>query len=187
MRKKNNSHIFIGIDPAFRKGGFAICVIDTSDRTVWFKMFKNGFLDFQSWFFNDSPPPEGVIVSIENSNLQDVTFWTHRHPNGSLLSKHKAKYVKGSRPLSDGERHRASRDAGKNMATSQFVVDTCRAKYKIIDMSPKDKGGKWETHKLFTQILMQEKLTYGQKTTNQDKRCAFKMAVIAKNRPYLAK
>lgn len=184
---KNNNSILIGIDPAFRTSGFAICVIDLTDRTVWFKMFKNGFLDFQSWFFNDSPDPKGVIVSVENSNLQNVTFWTHRHPNGSLLSKYQAMKVKGARLLSDAERDRASRDAGKNMATSQFVVDTCKSKYKVIDMSPKDKGGKWTTHKLFTQILKQEKLTYDKSTTNQDKRCAFKMAVIAKNRPYLAK
>jgi len=37
--------IYIGIDPAFRQNGFAVCIIDER-REVGFKIFKDGFLNF---------------------------------------------------------------------------------------------------------------------------------------------
>ena len=58
--------IRVGIDPAFRKKGFAMCIIDT-EHTAKFKIF-NSFLDFVTWSLHDRP--ENAIWMVENSNLQ---------------------------------------------------------------------------------------------------------------------
>ena len=52
---KKKPKIYIGIDPAFRKKGFAMAIIDTTDNTVNFKTFRNGFLDFMGWMISDKP------------------------------------------------------------------------------------------------------------------------------------
>ena len=41
-------YCFIGIDPAFRKSGFAVAIIDEV-KELRFKVFNNGFLDFMKW------------------------------------------------------------------------------------------------------------------------------------------
>jgi len=161
MEKHN---LFIGIDPAFRQNGFAMCIIDTSDNTVYYKMFKNGFLDFVSWFLHDSP--ERALICVENSNLQNKTF----------------SYYKGSKK----ELEHISRSVGKNQAISQCVVDLCKTKYKVVDCSPKDKGAKWNAT-TYNRILKQQKHKTEKNTSNQDQRDAYKLALIALNKPYLAK
>ena len=160
MRNK----IFIGIDPAFRQNGFAISIIDKSDNTVRFKIFKNGFLDFVSWFLYDSP--DTAIICVENSNLQNKTF----------------SYYKGN----SKEMARISRSVGKNQAISQCVVDLVSTKYKVIDCSPKDKGKKWNAAQYKNAMLREGHITT-KKTSNQDERDAYKLALIALNKPYLAK
>ena len=158
---KNN--LFIGIDPAFRSNGFAMAVIDTTDRTVYFKVFKNGFLDFVSWFLYDSPA--NALLCVENSNLQNTTF-----------------VMKGSKfVIAD-----RSRKVGKNMAISQCTVDLLSTKYKVIDCSPKMKGGKWNAQ-VYSTVMKQEKHTTTKKGSNQDERDAYKLALIALKKPWLAK
>jgi hypothetical protein len=158
------NNIFIGVDPAFRNNGFAMAIIDTTDNTVYFKVFKNGFLDFVSWFLYDSP--DSAIVCVENSNLQNKTF----------------SYYKGNKK----ELEHISRSVGKNQAISQCVVDLCSTKYDVIDISPKDKGKKWNA-KDFNFALKYHKHTTTKKTSNQDERDAYKLALIALKKPYLIK
>jgi len=112
--------ICIGIDPAFRKNGFGICVIDETQE-VGFKKVKT-FLDFLFWLMTDAPA-ENVRCVVENSNLQDVTF-----RRGGRIT------------------HGQSRDAGKNMAISQCVYDACVYKWgkaAVRGISPREKGAKW--------------------------------------------
>jgi hypothetical protein len=163
MRQANKHNIFIGIDPAFRANGFAMAIIDTTDNTVLFKVFKDGFLGFSSWFLNDSP--DKALICVENSNLQNKTF----------------SYYKGNK----NEMARISRSVGKNMAISQCVVDLCKTKYKVVDCSPKAKGSKW-TAPQYNAVMKQEKHTTTKKTSNQDERDAYKLALIALKKPYLA-
>ena len=155
--------LFIGIDPAFRKNGFALCIIDTSDKTVRFKKFKNGFLDFASWFLFDSP--EHAIFCVENSNLQDVSF-----------------DMTGTKSVVA----RKSRNVGKNQAVSQNTVDLLRTKYKVVDCSPKEKGKKWNASR-YTAVMNQEKHSTAKNASNQDERDSYQLALIAKQKSYLAK
>lgn len=114
--------IYIGADPSFRKKGFGIAIIDLTDKTVNFKTFKNGFLDFQSWLISDAP--ERAVICIENSNLQKKTF-----------------DMKGGIAVVA----RKSRNVGKNQCVSQLSVDICRMYPNLltIEISPKEKGRKW--------------------------------------------
>lgn len=154
--------IFIGVDPAFRQNGFAIAIIDKTDNTVNFKVFKNGFLDFTSWFLFDSP--DECIICVENSNLQNSTF-----------------DMSGNRR----ELARKSRDVGKNQAISQCTVDLLKTKYNVINCSPKDKGKKWN-HSQYKAEMQREKHTTIKASSNQDERDAYKLALIALKKPYLA-
>ena len=155
--------LFIGIDPAFRQGGFLVAIIDRSDNTVNYISCQNGFIDFYKWFNSESPTD--AIVCIENSNLQNTTFNGHKNKNVAA---------------------RMSRDAGKNQAISQITVDLCKTKYKVIDLSPKSKGKKW-TNKEYKGVLKSEGLSVSKKTSNQDERDALKLALIAFQKRHLAK
>ena len=158
--------IYIGIDPAFRKKGFAIAIIDTTDNTVNFKTFRNGFLDFLGWMISDRPNISDTVFCVENSNLQKVTF--DMRGNKNVVA-------------------RKSRNVGKNQAASQYTVDTCRAYgFKVIDLSPKDKGGKW-TEDGFKWVVKSKKLILSKAKPNQDEKDALKLAVIALNKWQMAK
>jgi hypothetical protein len=148
--------IFIGIDPAFRKNGFCICILDSSDQTIYFKTFKNGFLGFSSWFLHDSPA--NAVICVENSNLTKATF----NMSGN-------KY----------EVARKSRNVGKNQAISQCVCDLCETKYKTFGVSPREKGKKWSKEE-FNRVLYQQKhVNTKKRATNQDERDAYKLCLIA--------
>ncbi|MBK8706491.1 MAG: hypothetical protein IPN33_24960, partial [Saprospiraceae bacterium] len=64
-----NRPCLIGIDPAFRKDGFCVVVID-ENRTAAAKIFKS-FLDFLKWL---PEAPDNAIVTIENSNEEKALF-----------------------------------------------------------------------------------------------------------------
>jgi hypothetical protein len=107
----------IGIDPAFRKSGFGVALLDDG---VAHPIHIKTFIDFFEWVrtFDFS---EVAYIAIENSNLQNTTFRADRFHG------------------------RISRDAGKNMAVSQMVCDYLRfhlPQVTIIELSPKEKGAK---------------------------------------------
>jgi len=150
--------IVIGIDPAFRKAGFAICIIDEQSKAQG-KMFKS-FLDFMIWLTTPGEAPEVAIVGVENSNLQNVTF-----------------EMKGTKGLVA----KISRNVGANQAASQYTVDVCKWHYgpnNMIEISPKQKGKKW-TQAIFKGVAKSE----GHKLIgrfNQDQRDAYQIALQAK-------
>ena len=150
--------IYIGIDPAFRKNGFSIAIIDYSDRTVNFKTFKNGFIDFSSWLLHDSP--QSAVVCIENSNLQNSTF-----------------DMSGSKRVIAQK----SRNVGKNQAISQNTYDLCKVfdKFKTYGISPQQKGKKW-TKLIFKGVLESERLTTTAKKISQDEIDGLQIALHGK-------
>jgi len=113
--------IIFGIDPAFRKNDFAMASLDLINKDIDFRIFKDGFLGFSSWFLNEVPQDMDVLFSVENSNLQKKTF-----------------DMRGNREVIASK----SRSVGKNQAISQCVVDLCLSKYKVLDLSPRQKGRK---------------------------------------------
>lgn len=150
--------IVIGIDPAFRKAGFAAAILDETGE-VEGRMFR-GLLEFMRWVESREWPGQTIIVGVENSNLQDVTF-----------------DMRGNK----GEVARRSRNAGANQAASQYTVDYCRHFFGddyVFEISPRQKGGKW-TQIQFRAVLKQE----GHRTAgkfNQDQRDAYKIALHAR-------
>lgn len=157
---------YIGIDPSFRKSGFAACIM--RDNVADFKIFK-GFLDFYKWVHAyRTPDGELTYISIENSNLQNVTF---QH---------------GKADANKGIREKMSRDAGKNQAISQITVDICRVvfgeKY-VHEISPEEKGAKISHMLIFNAIVRNDKVTlvgYKNLASEQDKRDAYMIARKAK-------
>jgi len=114
--------ILIGIDPAFRVNGFGICSIDTQEKTVRFIRVKR-FLEFISFAQNEMPI-DRVKVTVENSNLQNITFDMRGNKN---------------------EIARKSRNVGANQAISQTVYDLCcdiLGKKNVKEISPAQKGAK---------------------------------------------
>lgn len=114
----------VGIDPAFRKQGFAVSVIDETGEVAT-RIFKDGFLPFFRWL-DSGEIPANAFWAVENSNLQDVTF---------------NRGVKSPRAAA-----KQSRDAGKNMAVSQLVFDLLVYKFgtkNVLGVSPRQKGKKW--------------------------------------------
>lgn len=152
--------IVIGIDPAFRKTGFAIAIIDETGE-VEGRMFPS-LLDFMRWVETREWPGQTIVVGVENSNLQNRTF-----------------NMKGTK----GEIARRSRNAGANQAASQYTADYCCHFFGdnyVFGISPRDKGGKW-TQAQFLAVLKQEGHRAAGKF-NQDQRDAYKVALIARKR-----
>lgn len=150
--------IVIGIDPAFRKKGFAACILDETGEAEG-KMFS-GLLEFIEWVESREWPCETVIVGVENSNMQNTTF---------DMSGTKAEVA------------RRSRNAGANQAASQYTVDYCRhffGREYVFEISPKQKGKKW-TAAIFKQVARQEGHRLAGKF-NQDQRDAYQIALHAK-------
>jgi hypothetical protein len=119
MSKDNT--VIIGLDPAFREGGFGAATIENG--VVMFGNIKN-FADFLE--FCDIAPG-GVLWCVENSNLEDTTYQYLRGGNTrTLMAK--------------------SRDVGKNQAISQVVCDYLVKKFgaeRVTAISPRQKGAKW--------------------------------------------
>jgi hypothetical protein len=140
--------VLIGVDPAFRPGGFWICIIDKSDMTANFRNFET-VLHFDRWLRSDEAP-ETAIVSIENSNLQKVTFGKMR--NGE--------YEKGGNESKQLLASR-SRNVGTNQAVSQLAVKAAVDRYGkscVIEISPRQKGGKIWDEKQFGWIVQADRV-----------------------------
>lgn len=153
--------VTIGIDPAFRKDGFAVCIID-EEKVVDFRMFPR-FGDFIRWLTNDAP--ERAVVGVENSNEQECSF-----------------DMRGSKSVVA----RKSRNVGKNQAISQCTVELCQWKYggpSVLSISPKQKGRAY-TQQQMPLILKSEGhkvINYKGNKSEEDKRSAYKCALFARN------
>lgn len=145
----------IGIDPAFRKDGFCVCVIDETGD-VDFRTFKNGFFDFMRWA---ETLPKKVLICIENSNLQKTGF--DKRGGAGVVS-------------------RKGRNVGANQAASQYTVDFCRFLFgnRVKEVSPKQKGAKWKSDNIVFAIAAQNKHKIRKKRLSQDDRDAYKLALL---------
>jgi hypothetical protein len=157
--------ICIGVDPAFRKGGFHACLIDYTDRTVRFMEFEN-VLRWHDWLRSDDAPDKSinrVCVVVENSNMQNMNF-------DQTGNRH--------------ELQRKGRNVGTNQAVSQLAYWSVLEHYgpnSAVQVSPREKGAKWD-EKTYRAAVASERLTTETKSNNQDQRDAFKLALIAKQK-----
>jgi len=142
----------IGIDPAFRKDGFTVCILD-HEKTVSFKVFKQS-RNFFAWI-NDIPSPSKI--AIENSNLDSFMY-----------------NKKGSRePMGVYEKRCMS--VGKNQAMSQLAVDICQdLGHVVFSIKPSQKGKKPEL-KWVMRISSAYKFKLLSIPNKEDERDAFKM------------
>ena len=174
---------YLGIDPAFRKSGFATCIID-EQNTAWFRTIKGGLLEFLKFI---EEMPDDVIACTENSNLQDITFYTHRAPNGTLLSASQARFVRGARPLKKSELAKASRNVGANQAASEYTYQATVKRWgesRAFQVSPRDKGKTWADDR-FQMVAKSEKhklIDY--RRSKDDYRAAYQVALIGIRRGY---
>ena len=156
---------YIGIDPSFRKNGFAVCMIGGGEAAFY---ILDGFLDFIEWVKDYKEANEfwpefqcGTFFAVENSNLQNVTFQTSTNKN--IAAK-------------------MSRDAGKNQAISQCTVDYLKHVFSednVIELSPLEKGKKIENNAVFVAYAASLGIklnNYKGNKTEQDKRDAFLLA-----------
>lgn len=155
---------YIGVDPAYRKGGFYACII--IGDLVTFKKIDD-FIDFVKFVDHVSDTGIESIFCIENSNETNHTFI-------------------GKSVRSPAAREKISRDVGKNQAVSQMSVDYAlyRLQYNVYSVSPADKGMKL-TNKMVDLMFN----AFGQRVKNykgnigeQDKRDAYKLAMMAKEK-----
>lgn len=151
----------IGIDPAFREGGFWAAIIDRTENSIVFRQFRD-VLTFDRWL--QSPDaPAAALVCIENSNRQNVNFST---TGGVRVAARKG------------------RNVGANQAASQYTVQAARDKYgpeSVVELSPLEKGAKW-TSRQFQAVLKQERLTVYNFRNNQDARDAAKVALVGESK-----
>lgn len=181
--------VIIGIDPAIRKNGQTICIVDES-REMRFKSFAN-FLAFLKWATDPlEVRKEKALVGIENSNLTEETFWTHKDSKGRLYTSWQARKIPGLTPLSKKEVAKISRNVGKNQAASLITVDVCRWIFgdgRVIEMSPKQKGRKW-TDAEFRGVASQEGhkvFQYKGNANEQDKRDAYQIGLKARQMHFM--
>lgn len=149
--------IIIGVDPAFRKNGFWAAILDTQQKTVLFKPFKNVFE------FGDMVREyvgQDVFFSIENSNADNVTFKKSDNP---------------------GIATRYSRDAGKNQAVSELAVQYVKLHHgdrlHIVTAADKKKGWK-EQSRFFHAIVKSDGYTLLTPQKNQDQCDAYFIAMM---------
>lgn len=152
--------IYIGVDPAFRQGGFWAAIIDMADKSVRFQQFRD-VLDWYDWLRSDESP-DRAFVCIENSNLQNQNF-----------------DMTGSRP----ELARKGRNVGTNQAVSELAYRAaCRVDgVTAFQVSPKEKGAKYSPQ-IFAYMVKSEGLTLPKGQISQDARDAFKLAQIARTK-----
>jgi hypothetical protein len=150
---------YVGLDPAFRTDGFSVCEI-TGDEVRFLIMHR--FVDFID-YVDMRKKTTKICFMVENSNLQESTF-----------------DMVGTK----SEVARKSRNVGKNQAVSQIAVELLQEYFvNVFDVSPKEKGAKW-TEAQFREVLRSNNHTLlsGKKTSNQDERDSYKLAMLLKNR-----
>lgn len=165
---------YIGIDPAFRKDGMAMCIISFSPTQQSWQMeffkFKSVLDACKHFMFSgrDASPDEKIayrnlVFCVENSNLQNCTF---------------------DKSGNEGEKARKSRNVGANQAISQLICDILREfrpGATLLEVSPLQKREKL-TSAEFKASAKAHGIIYSGKTTSQDKRDAYKLALHAKRR-----
>lgn len=149
--------VVIGVDPAFRKGGFWACFVDLIDRTARFRQFRD-VLEFDR-FLQSAEAPERALAVVENSNLQNVTF--KRNQGGS-----------------NAEVMRKSRNVGTNQAASELTYRAAVDRYgkdNVMNISPERKGTKFN-EMYFRAAMKGDRVKADNYTGVQDQRDAYQLA-----------
>ena len=148
--------VVIGIDPAIRKNGFALCFYDTINKTLDFEIMD--FIDFILFSEDAMEANDNFAFCVENSNLQNLSF-----------------DMKGNK----GVLARKSRNVGMNQAVSQLTCDLLKRRgFEVVEISPKQKGEKLG-HETFKALTMNMTVSnYKGLKGEQDKRDAFKIALL---------
>ena len=148
--------VVIGIDPAIRKNGFALCFYDTINKIIDFEIMD--FIDFILFSEDAMEATDNFAFCVENSNLQNLSF-----------------DMKGNK----GVLARKSRNVGMNQAVSQLTCDLLKRRgFEVVEISPKQKGAKLE-NETFKALTMNMTVTnYRGLKGEQDKRDAFKIALL---------
>lgn len=156
--KQMSKPVFIGVDPAFRAGGFVAVIIDMTDRTASVKVFES-LLHWHDWLRGPDAPAQ-AYVCVENSNLQNKTF-----------------DMSGGKP----EVARVSRNAGANQAVSQLAFESAKKRYgnTVYEVSPRQKGRKITDARQFAAIAQHAGITLPKQKLSQDARDAFMLADMA--------
>ena len=157
--KKSEPLIAIGVDPALRKDGFWACEINREAQTATFVGFAH--LGYFVAYLNEIK--KRMIITVENSNEQKNLFEKMQHTGvaGAII-------------------------VGKNIVVSHAATDIANT-YSLIEssISPEQKGPKITDEKMFLSLVKSEGLTlinYKGLKTEQDKRDAFKLALISERR-----
>ena len=153
---------YIGVDPAIRLNGMAACFI-LPDKVVEFKKYKR-FVDFLEDSFHWHKDYENVVVLVEDSSLQNVTF--NSSINRAILS-------------------RMSRNVGMNQAASRIAYEWIKENgCEAYNISPEQKGKKWGKE-IFMKVFQNEgyKFEHDFKPAkiSQDEIDCFTLALQAKN------
>jgi len=155
---------YIGVDPAYRKDGFYICII-LNDMVIFKKIID--FIDYVKYIDLVVESGLDTVIAIENSNETNHTFIA------PSIRKPAA-------------REKISRDVGKNQAISQMAVDYALYKLKtnIFSISPAEKGVKLSNAYVEAMFRQYNQIVtnYKGKEGEQDKRDAYKLAMQAKSR-----
>ena len=146
--------VVIGIDPAIRKNGFALCFYDTINKTIDFQIMD--FIDFV--FYVMDRDTYSYKFAVENSNLQNLSF--DMTGNKNVLA-------------------RKSRNVGMNQAVSQLTCDLLKRRgFEVVEISPKQKGAKLENETFKALSMNMTVSNYKGLKGEQDKRDAFKIALL---------
>lgn len=146
---------FVGIDPAMRLNGLAVCVIDGSK--VYFGKYKS----LAIWIMSSLEYDKDIAVIVEDSSLQNITF--RKHAN-----------VKASNKI--------SRNVGMNQAASRLIIDLLVLNgHKAAGISPQQKGSKWTLDYCMSVIKGLKLEVHGNKKLSQDEIDAFTLALHAKS------
>jgi hypothetical protein len=153
---------YIGVDPAIRINGMAACFIKPN-KEVEFKKYKR-FVDFLEDSFHWHKDYENVIVLVEDSSLQNVTF--NSSINRAILS-------------------RISRKVGMNQAASRIAYEWIKENgCEAYNISPLQKGSKW-TKISFMKVFQNEgykfEPNFKPAKISQDEIDCFTLALQAKN------
>lgn len=156
--------VYIGVDPAFRAGGFWAAILDMSDKTLVFRSFKS-VLEWDRWL-QSADAPARCFVMVENSNLQNQSFDT----TGSKV-----------------EVARKGRNVGCNQAVSELAYQAAVDRYgkNAFQVSPKEKGAKIKDHGFLIAYLKHDGILLPKNSSNQDQRDAAKLAVQCRRKVLL--
>jgi len=145
---------YIGIDPALREKGLAVCFI--ADKVITFEIYKS-FIDFIIDVPKWAGRYTGIKIMIEVSSKQNVTF--------NRETSHRAALA-------------ISRNVGMNQAASIIITQLCKHyQYETKGISPKQKGSKW-TANLMNLIIKDNQFLTSQTKYSQDEIDAFTLAYI---------